>query len=137
MKFFTPQRFIAFFWLASALTVAVLVFQGPAGWDTDVYWKAIQAMYNAVPATGNVNMAPTKAAPAKCADVSLKSKRPILQQTKIIAAIDTNCQRSADHPTGVPVQRTNPAMNLSKIVAWTCNRKNAKSCGYSNGFRSL
>lgn len=41
---FRARIFIAIFWLASAATVAVLAWQGPAWWDTDVYWTAIRSV---------------------------------------------------------------------------------------------
>lgn len=36
--------FLGIFWLASAVTVAVLAWQGPAWWDTDVYWTAARSV---------------------------------------------------------------------------------------------
>lgn len=35
---------VGVFWLASAITVAILTWQGPAWWDTDVYWTAIRSL---------------------------------------------------------------------------------------------
>ena len=44
MKMLQSKKFIALFWLASAITVAVLTWQGPAWWDTDVYATAMHAL---------------------------------------------------------------------------------------------
>ena len=44
MRLPQPKKFIALFWLASAITVAVLTWQGPAWWDTGVYATAMRAL---------------------------------------------------------------------------------------------
>jgi len=44
MTLLRPKAFIAAFWLASVITVGVLAWQGPAWWDTDVYWTAMRVL---------------------------------------------------------------------------------------------
>ena len=42
---FTARRLIALFWLASIITLVVMVVQGPAAWDASVYWTAIKSVH--------------------------------------------------------------------------------------------
>lgn len=44
MKVLRPKVFLAIFWLASITTVGILAWQGPAWWDTDVYWTAMRVL---------------------------------------------------------------------------------------------
>lgn len=44
MTLLQPKRLIALFWLASAITLTILSWQGPAWWDTDVYWTAARTL---------------------------------------------------------------------------------------------
>ncbi len=44
-KMFFSKRLVALFWLASLITIAVMVHVGSAAWDTDVYWAAIKSLH--------------------------------------------------------------------------------------------
>jgi len=39
------RRLLVFFWSGAVITIVVLAFIGPVGWDNQVYWKAIQCVH--------------------------------------------------------------------------------------------
>jgi hypothetical protein len=43
VKLVTRRSVIGSLWLAIAISIVVLAYQGPAGWDTGVYWSAIKS----------------------------------------------------------------------------------------------
>lgn len=38
------QRVIVLFWIAAVVTAAAMAYTGPAGWDAQIYWRAVQTL---------------------------------------------------------------------------------------------